>query len=138
MLFFNQSFLKCVYLKPGKVNKGLWDVEDDDNDDDDDDEDDENDDGDGEDWGEDEGVEEKDVDVLKKDVVVYPAVVVVKLDVVAVVFREDIPDAVDDVYNDDVFVVIVDVVVVVVVVLSWKRNESVVELSWLTNCINRT
>ena len=69
----------------------------------------------------------------------YPAVVVVKLDVVAVVFREDIPDAVDDVYNDDVFVVIVVVVVVVVVVvLSWKRNDSVVELSWLTNCINRT
>lgn len=53
----------------------------------------------------------------------YPSVVVVKLDVVAVV-----ADAVDDVYND----------VVVVVVLSWKRNESVVELSWLTNCINRT
>ena len=55
----------------------------------------------------------------------YPAVVVVKLDVVAVVFREDIPDAVDDVYNDDVVVVIV----VVVVFLSWKRNDSVVELS---------
>ena len=54
LLFFNQSFLKCVYLKPGEVNKELWDVEDDD----DDDEDDENDDGDGEDWGEDEGVEE--------------------------------------------------------------------------------
>ena len=64
----------------------------------------------------------------------YPAVVVVKVDVVAVVFSEDIPDPVDDVYNDDVVVVIV----VVVVVLSWKRNESVVELSWLTNCINRT
>ena len=58
LLFINQSFLKCVYLKPGEVNNGFWDVEDDDNDDDDDDEDDENDDGDGEDWGEDEGVEE--------------------------------------------------------------------------------
>lgn len=56
--FLIKVFFKCSYLKPGEVNKGFWDVEDEDNGDDDDDEDDDNDDGDGEDWGEDECVEE--------------------------------------------------------------------------------
>ena len=117
-IFKSDFFFKCFHLKPGEVDKGLWDVED--VNDDDDDDDDDNDDDDGEDGEVDESIEEY-------DVVLYP-VVVVTLDVVAVVFREKIPDVVVDVV----------VVVVVVVVLSWKRNESAVELSWLTNCINRT
>ena len=97
-IFKSDFFLKCFHLKPGEV----------DDDDDDDDDDNDDDDDDGEDGEVDESIEEY-------DVVLYP-VVVVTLDVVAVVFREKIPD-------------VVVVVVVVVVVLSWKRNESAVELS---------